>query len=490
VRNQAGQEVFVAQIDALLRMLVMKDGDDLELVAERTPLFTRRGEPLQITFPALSVEMHADLIAELLTDEAQAILADGGTVQLEHVLPSHGPFRVRLHGARGRVARFSMVEAEQVEAPELDVADVAAADVATPEEAGVGPALRRLLDAAIEVGASDLHLGPGEHPVVRVDGRLERIAGARPANTERLLASLLTVDHRETLAQGGSVDMALALGGTTRLRVNLYRVDGGLVGAFRLLRSRAPDLDSLGLPVSLHELTELSHGLVLLTGATGAGKSTTLAALAQAALDRRAGVLLTLEDPIEYTFVADGHGSLVRQREVGRHVRSFGSGLRDALREDPDIILIGEMRDLESISLAITAAETGHLVLASLHCRSAYNAVERMVDVYPAERQSQVRVQLADALRAVVAQRLLPRANGRGRVPALEILRNTTAVSALIRDGRPAQLVSAIQSGAADGMILLEKCLRDMVRKGIITTAQAMAACNSPAQMQAYMSAR
>jgi twitching motility protein PilT len=252
------------------------------------------------------------------------------------------------------------------------------------------------------------------------------------------------------------------------------------------LPSAAPSLASLHLPVSLDDLVDLPHGLVLVCGATGSGKSTTLAALAQEALRRRSIVLTTLEDPIEYA-MAPSERSLVRRREIGTDVADFPTGLRDALREDPDVILVGEMRDTVSIGLALTAAETGHLVLSSLHSRSAASAIERIVDAYPPERQLQVRSQLADALRAVVAQRLVPRARGTGRLPCLEVLRVTHAVAALIREGRTAQIPNAIQAGRREGMLSLEKSLADRVQAGEVRLEDARAVANEPASLASYL---
>jgi twitching motility protein PilT len=240
------------------------------------------------------------------------------------------------------------------------------------------------------------------------------------------------------------------------------------------------------MPVPLEDLVDLPHGLVLVCGATGSGKSTTLAALAQEALRRRSIVLLTLEDPIEHTLSAS-ETSVVRRREVGRDVRDFAHGLRDALREDPDVILLGEMRDPETIALALTAAETGHLVLSTLHSGSAASAIERIVDAYPPARQGQIRVQLADSLRAVVAQRLLPRARGDGRVVAIEVLRGTHAVASLVREGKTAQIATAIQSGKREGMLSLERCLADRVQSGEVRIDDARAAANDPASLAMYL---
>jgi twitching motility protein PilT len=267
----------------------------------------------------------------------------------------------------------------------------------------------------------------------------------------------------------------------------VFRTSEGLAAAVRLLPPAAPTLASLHLPVPLEDLVALPHGLVLVCGATGSGKSTTLAALAQEALRRRSIVLTTLEDPIEHGLVAS-ESSLVRRRQIGRDARDFASGLRDALREDPDVLLVGEMRDPETIGLALTAAETGHLVLSSLHSGSAASAVERIVDAYPPARQLQIRVQLADSLRAVVVQRLLPRARGGGRIPALEVLRVTHAVASLVREGKTAQIATAMQSGGRDGMISLERCLANRVQAGEVRLEDAKAASNDPASLSMYMS--
>jgi twitching motility protein PilT len=264
-----------------------------------------------------------------------------------------------------------------------------------------------------------------------------------------------------------------------RTRVHVFHAQEGLAASVRILPGLPPALGSLHLPVPLDDLVELRDGLVLVCGATGSGKSTTLAALAQTILERRSVVLTTLEQPVEYA-LAPAAGSVVRRREVGREVRDFATGLRDALRQDPDVLLVGEMRDPETIGLALTAAETGHLVLSSLHCRSATSAIERIVDAYPPERQSQIRVQLADVLRAVVVQRLLPRTRGSGRLPCLEILRGNHAVAALIREGKTPQIAHAIQSGRREGMITLERSLGERVQAGEITLEEARAAANEP----------
>ena len=276
--------------------------------------------------------------------------------------------------------------------------------------------------------------------------------------------------------------------GIGRFRVNVYMTAGGLSAAIRTLRPTPPTLAELASPMPLDDLVDLPHGLVLVCGATGSGKSSTLAALAHEALRRRACMLITLEDPIEYTLATRGTRGISRQRQIGRDVKDFATGLRDALREDPDILVIGEMRDPETIGLALTAAETGHLVLASLHSRGAAAAVERIVDSYPAERQLQIRVQLADSLRVVVAQRLLPlREPEGGRALAVEVLRGTHAVQNALREGRTGALQSAIQSGRREGMIPLERCLADLVQRQRVSLEDARAAANDPATLAAYL---
>jgi len=282
-------------------------------------------------------------------------------------------------------------------------------------------------------------------------------------------------------------DRAFDVPGVGRIRVNVYASDEGICAAVRILRREPPALSDLNLPPQLEALVDLPHGLVIACGPTGSGKSTTLAALIQRALRMRPQVLVTLEDPIEYVIRPLRSSGLVRQREVGTHVRDFATGLRDALREDPDLLLIGEMRDPETISLALTAAETGHLVFATLHSRTAPAAVERIVDTYPPERQRQIRVQLADSLRAVISQRLIPNADGSGRIPAVELLRVTYGVANLIREGRTAQIVNALQAGGDDGMLVLERHLADLVRTNRIRRETALAVANDATALVEYL---
>jgi twitching motility protein PilT len=352
-------------------------------------------------------------------------------------------------------------------------------------EAGRLPApLIALLKRVTSRDASDIHLSPQRAPVVRRNGALEALEGEPGFDAAALLDGRAQLDQ---VRAGASVDRAFDVPGVGRIRVNVYASDEGLCAALRILRREPPPLADLHLPPQVESLVDLPHGLVITCGPTGSGKSTTLAALIQHALRARAQVLVTLEDPIEYLIRPMRASALVRQREVGTHVRDFATGLRDALREDPDILLIGEMRDPETISLALTAAETGHLVFASLHTRTAPSAVERIVDTYPPERQRQIRVQLADSLRAVISQRLVPTADGTGRLPAVELLRITHGVANLIREGRTAQIVNALQGGGSEGMLVLERHLADLVRADRIRRDTALVVANDPDALSEYL---
>jgi twitching motility protein PilT len=347
-------------------------------------------------------------------------------------------------------------------------------------------ALLEILTRAVARGASDIHLSPRGVPIVRINGALQAFEGAPGFDAAALLGEPTALDE---VRGGSSVDRAFDVPAVGRVRVNVYASEAGLCAALRILRKEAPALAELHLPPQLERLVDLPHGLVVACGPTGCGKSSTLAALVQHALRVRPQMLVTLEDPIEYVIQPLHASGLVRQREVGTHVRDFATGLRDALREDPDILLVGEMRDPETIGLALTAAETGHLVFATLHSRTAPSAVERIIDTYAPERQRQIRVQLADALRAVISQRLVPTADGMTRVPAVELLRVTHGVANLIREGRTAQIVNALQGGANDGMLVLERSLTDLVRSNRIRRETALAVANDATTLSEYLRA-
>jgi twitching motility protein PilT len=330
-----------------------------------------------------------------------------------------------------------------------------------------------ILEAVQAEGASDLHISTGAPPMIRRDGEMQPIQYQELTAelTQMLLFEMMGERERAVFEERRDVDFSYEVKGRFRVRCNVYHEHRGLAGAFRLLPSSILTLEQLGLPTHLAQLGAAPKGLVLVTGPPGSGKSTTLAALIDHVNNRMRRHILTIEDPIEY--VHRNRQCLVNQREVGHHTPDFASALRAALREDPDIILVGEMRDYETMSLALTAAQTGQLVLGTLHTISAAETVERVVDMFPPDQQSQARGALASSLRAVVAQRLLRRADGRGRIAAVEVLFGTPAVSALIREKKQHQIPSVIQTSRREGMQMLDDSLRDLVRAGLVAADEA-----------------
>ena len=337
--------------------------------------------------------------------------------------------------------------------------------------------LLALLRAGAERGASDVHVHAGTPLRFRLHGRFETASAEPipPADAERMLRSALDPEQTERLAERGELDFAWSVPGLGRFRVNLYRQLRGLDGVFRRVPARVPTLEELGLPTALARYTNYHQGLVLVTGPAGCGKSSTLAALVDLINEERREHVLTVEDPIE--ILHPPKRCVVNQRTVGPHTGSFARALRAALREDPDVIVIGELRDLETISLALTAAETGHLVLATLHTSGAIRTLNRIVGVFPADQQDQVRSMVSESLRAVISQRLVPTADGQRRVPALELLVNTKAVGNLIRENKAFQLNSILQMGAAQGMCLMDDSLARLVREKVIAREEALRHC-------------
>jgi twitching motility protein PilT len=298
------------------------------------------------------------------------------------------------------------------------------------------------------------------------------------ADAERLVLEILTAEQSAALREHGQVDFAYTLPGVGRFRSNAYRQQRGIDAVFRAIPPQPPTLEQLGLPSSLARFANFHQGIVLLTGPAGCGKSSTLAALVNIINEERHDHIITIEDPIEY--VHTSKSCVVNQRQVGPHTGSFARALRAALREDPDIIAIGELRDLETVSLALTAAETGHLVLATLHTNNAIRTVNRILGVFPPNQQEQIRTMVSESLRAVVSQRLVLRADGAGRVAALEILVANKAVGNLIRENKTFQLRSVLQTGSAHGMCLLDASLAELVKKGTITREEALRQCEDP----------
>src|SRR5947208_6788992 len=332
-----------------------------------------------------------------------------------------------------------------------------------------------LLEQMVARGASDLHLSAGAPPTLRVRGemiRLEDLGKLMPADTQQLLYRVLSSEQQKRLEIDRQLDLSHAVPGLARLRVHVSFQRESRGAAFRLIPEQLKTLEELHLPGTLHEFAAQPRGLVLVTGPTGSGKSTTLAALIDEINRTRAEHILTIEDPIE--FVHRHKRSLVNQREIGPDARSFAEALRAALRQDPDVILLGEMRDLETIATALTAAETGHLVFATLHTQSAAGTIDRIIDVFPGEQQDQIRAQIAGSLQGVITQTLLPTANGVGRAPALEIMIPDDAIRNLVRQAKVEQIYTYMQTGSRNGMQTMEQSLAALVADGTVTLETAV----------------
>ncbi len=371
------------------------------------------------------------------------------------------------------------------------------------DERPLGPKMKpdelhidELLNIVVEYNASDLHISQDAPPVIRHDGKLKRLnyEDLQPPIIQRMMYEIISDDNITKFENTLELDFSYALpipfeqrvpGGPkqrARFRVNLYRERGAVAAAFRLIASKIPTVDELSLPQILKSLVEKPRGLILVTGPTGSGKSTSLAAMINHINTNFAHHIITIEDPVEY--LHEHKLCIINQRELGGDTKSFNNALRASLREDPDILLVGEMRDVETISLAITAAETGHLVFATLHTNNAAESVDRMIDVFPPGQQEQIRVQLSNNLVAIISQQLLPRAQGKGRVPANEIMLASPAIRNLIREAKTHQITSMIQTSGNMGMITMDQYLRDIYLKGWVSLEQIMERCTNPDELR------
>ncbi|GMV41439.1 MAG: hypothetical protein AMXMBFR64_31550 [Myxococcales bacterium] len=507
----------MAAVDALLKFIDSQRADGLRLEPQRPPALIFGGAARALSMPPLGSDLIAKFLAEVVGDEAMEELRGAGVLRSVYRSERAGLFQVAAQTAgEGLSVSFRPGNGAPVEpSPSGEPATppagalapmgerpVAAAeaerpvplcgDRLAPIEPIASTALEELLWRVVLEHASDLIVSTGYNAAMRMTGEVTEIPGTRFTDEQILgsLASVLTAPRRAELERTGNVDLAYELREPgsergRRFRVNVFRQIGGLAAAFRPIWDDVPTLEQLNLPESIRELAELPHGLVLLTGPTGSGKSTTLAVLIEHINRTRARHIITLEDPIEYLYKRKR--SVVHQREVGIHVDSFATGLRSALRESPDVILVGEMRDLDTISAAITAAETGHLVLSTLHSGSATMAIDRIVDVFPEYQQSQIRTQLADVLRGVVTQRLLPSSTPRKRVPAIEILKVNYAIANLIREHKNHQINSQIQTGREEGMVPMDRSLADLVRAGRISREVAMRAAHDQRHLKGLL---
>jgi twitching motility protein PilT len=377
---------------------------------------------------------------------------------------------------------------QPVSEPALDPRASAQVAAPAPPPRRAASSIDDLLEQVVVRGASDLHVTVGSEPVIRVNGSLERLTEFNrlmPDDTQRMLYRILSTEQQKHFEIKRQIDISYSIPGLARFRVNVYFQRESLGAAFRLIPAELKTLEQLNLPPVLREFTSKPRGLVLVTGPTGSGKSTTLAAVIDEINRTRDEHIMTIEDPIE--FLHRHKRCVVNQREIGPDATSFAEALRGALRQDPDVILLGEMRDLETISTALTAAETGHLVFATLHTQDAPSTVDRLIDVFPAAQQEQVRVQIAATLQGIVTQTLLPTADGRGRIAALEILLPDDAVRNLIRQAKVEQIYSIMQTNTARGMQTLEQAMLDLVRTGKITTEVAIMRSSRPEQLRGLL---
>lgn len=348
--------------------------------------------------------------------------------------------------------------------------------------------LNTIMSKAIEQEASDILIVVGMPPIIRINTELTMLTNygeVAESDVQQMLASTLNEDQIESFHKNRDIDFAIPDASGVRFRVNAHYQKGSLAMALRLIKSVIPDIETLGLPPIVRKLAHLPRGLVLVTGPTGSGKSTSLASLIEEINRNYSKHIITIEDPIEYDFTSNA--SVIEQREIGTDCPNFASGLRHALRQDPDVIFVGEMRDLETTSATITAAETGHLVFSTLHTVSASRTVERIIDIYPANQQTQIRTMLANTLQAVVSQTLMRRADGPGMIPAIEIMICNSAVRNCIRDSRVCEVPNIIETGQRVGMQSIDQSIGQMLSYGYITEEQALAKCEDAARMQALI---
>ncbi len=344
----------------------------------------------------------------------------------------------------------------------------------------------KILAFASEKGASDLHISSGEPPIVRIDGDIQKIDMPSLPKDEvhTMLYDILNDQQRKIFEEKKEIDFALDVKGIARYRVNAFCQSRGEAIVFRTIPTKIKSLEELGLPMTLADLTKKTKGLVLVTGPTGSGKSTTLAAMMDFINQNEKAHILTVEDPIE--FVYEPKLSLINQRELGTNTHGFANALRSALREDPDVILVGEMRDLETISLAMTAAETGHLVFGTLHTSSAAKTVDRVIDVFPPEQQNQIRAMFSESIIAVITQNLLKRSDGKGRIAALEIMIGTPAIRNLIREGKIAQIPGMMQTGKKFGMQTMDATLVELLQQGVVSKETVTPYLTNPSVLSSY----
>jgi twitching motility protein PilT len=477
----------MAALGSLLGIVDIKKADGLILATDEVPALLVGGRSDPLTMPPLAAPVLRAALDEVLTPELRTALDTAGQVEFTHDAGRLGTFALAVRVAGDKT---TVVLRRPRPAPAAGPATVAPAAGGDPAAGFLGA----VLDQAIARHASDVLLSPGLRPRLRVDGAWTDADAAvvDASELEQAFLPSLSPERRRTLAETGSVDLAFgrtdaASGDTVRFRANLFRQHTGLSAALRPLWTALGGLSELNLPAALLPVVTVPHGLVVMTGATGSGKSTTLAALLEHVNRERRCHVVTLEDPIEYVFRP--RLAVIHQREIGTHVDDFASGLRAALRESPDIILVGEMRDRDTIRLALTAADTGHLVMSTLHSGTAALAIDRIVDAFDDADRVEIRQQLAGALRYVVAQQLVTTPGG-GRIPVLEMLTVTNAVAAQIREGRTHLLAAQMDVEAGERMVTMERALAELVRQGRLGRQAALDAALRPDEVRRLLGDR
>jgi twitching motility protein PilT len=458
----------VARLDKLIQVMHERRAELLQLTVGKPASLMHNGAVRPLTREALSDAQIQGLVKEIASPEAVAQLGTGGPVAFAYRSPT-GEIHVELKsGPEGAAILRPAAAAAPMSRP-TPAPSVASA---APDLAGARGAIEALFRTLVESGASDLHLRTGEPPMLRLHGELARQSHPPLSGDqlETMLLSVMTAKEIGEFREGGDTDWAYEINGLARFRCNAGRDRFGPIGVFRVIPNQIRTADEMGLSREVQNLCYLTKGLVVVTGPTGSGKSTTLAGLVDLINRTRSDHIITIEDPIE--FVHPSKKCLVTQRQVGVHTRSFKHALRAALREDPDIILVGEMRDLETVSIAIETAETGHLVFGTLHTTTAASTIDRIIDQFPADRQSQVRVMLSESLRGVIAQTLCKKIGG-GRVAAREVLLSIPAVSNLIREGKTFQIPSVMQTNRKAGMVTLNDALLELVDARLVEPKEA-----------------
>ncbi len=461
----------MAKIDVFFKAMNDYRASEFYLASESEPQFKTPSGIQTVSKQKFTNQEVMGLLSEIMSPAEREKLMDQPSVEFTYKGPMgeyHGTVSMQGHSIKAVFLPAGAAEARQ-ETPAVPDAGAPPASPATAIPGSYKPAeIDKLLHLLVERKGSDLHLSAGEKPCVRIDGEIRKLQEypvSSPADTRRILLEIAGARYRQQYEEHNDTDFAYEIPGLARFRVNYFSDRRGMGGVLRVIPSKTVTVEDLNLSHAIQNLCYLSKGLVLVTGPTGSGKSTTLCALVDLINRTRSDHIITLEDPIE--FVHENKKCLVNQREIGSHTESFKNALRAALREDPDIVLVGEMRDLETISIAIETAETGHLVFGTLHTSTAASTVDRVIEQFPPDRQEQIRVMLSESLKGVVAQTLCKKIGG-GRVAAMEVLLGIPAVSNLIREGKTYQLPSIIQTNRKMGMVMLNESLMDFVKKKLV----------------------